>query len=41
MKIRREEKRGRQKQKVGKTRIKSDTTKKESTGVNKWKEGNK
>jgi hypothetical protein len=39
MKIRREEKRGRQKQKVGKTMTESDTTKKESTGMNKRKGG--
>jgi hypothetical protein len=39
MKIRKEGKRGRQKQKAGKTVIKRDTTKKESTEVNKRKEG--
>jgi hypothetical protein len=39
MKIRREEKRGRQKQKVGNTVIKRDTTNKESASVNERKEG--
>jgi hypothetical protein len=39
MKMRGEDKRGRQKQEVGKTIIKRSTTKKESTGVNKRKEG--
>jgi len=41
MKIRREEKRARQKQYVGKTMITRDRTKKESTGVNNRKEGKK
>jgi len=42
MKIRREDKRARQKQEVGKAMITRDRTKKESTaGVNKRKECNK
>jgi hypothetical protein len=41
MAIRREEKRRRQKYKLGETMIKVDTANEESTGLNKRKEGNK